>query len=234
MRGKLTAAVVLVASSIPATGGASLEAASSRHCHPDGTRLVLNRKHVTVFSFETRDGPREYACVKPNGPLLAMAESDGIYLDVPFPPPAVSISGRAVGWAVNAVNEDTGPVGGGRVTLIERGRYFTPGESPHRRGWATATAPKAGYWPNSRVGSLVVRPSRSVAWISCRPLRFNHGRETCDKSGQPDTVYFAPHYYSTRHKLAVGSDIDPRSLRRDGDRVSWKQGGHRRSAPFPP
>jgi hypothetical protein len=209
----------------------SMAAAAPSRCHPKGTRLVLDRPHLTVFSYAVAEGPREYACPKAGGALLTIAESGGGYRDLPFAPPALRISGTSVGWALNARYETTGPDGGGRITLVRRARYFPRREGVHTRGWFSPTAIRAGYQPNVRVGSLVVRPSLSVAWIVCPPL--HHGHETCREPGHRDTIYMAPHISSSRLKVATGSRIDPRSLRRHGDRIFWTEAGRRRSAPFP-
>jgi hypothetical protein len=204
--------------------------ASASPCHPNGARPVLNRRYIAVFTIDTPDGPREYACYKPNGTRLDMGAGNG---EVVFQPPAMRTYGRVIGWALSGANEDTGPAGGGRITLVYRARYYRPGEKPHSRGWAMTAASRAGYKANARVGSLVVRPSRAIAWIACPPPK-RSGRATCEKPGHRDTVYSARSYFSGRHRVAVGNNIDPRSLRRDGDRISWKQGNSRRSAPFPP
>jgi hypothetical protein len=188
---------------------------------------------LAVFAYGTRAGPREYACPKPSGALLALAESGGGERDVPFAPPALKVTGSTVGWVVNVRNETSEPNGGGRITFVRRARYFRPGENPHARGWFSPTAITAGYRPEARVGSLVVRPSLSVAWIACPPLNRNHGHETCREPGRHDTVYIAQHNASRRHKVGEGTRIDPRSLRRHGDRIFWTQGKRRRSAPFP-
>jgi hypothetical protein len=181
----------------------------------------LDRPHLAVFSYSAAAGPREYACPKGGGPLFALAESDPDWRERPFAPSALRIYGSSVGWAVNVPNESTGPAGGCRITLVRRARYFRPGENAHARGWFSPAAIRAGYRANARVGTLVVRPSLSIAWIAFPPYSRRY------------TIYVAQHNSAFKHEVAAGSRIDPRSLRRHGDRIFWTEAGRRRSAPFP-
>jgi hypothetical protein len=214
--------------------GACAHAAGARNgstdrCHPRGTHTVLEGRRVSVYRYRTRFGPREWACVKPDGPTHALAYSDSLGRENAFMPPALSVWGYAVGWARSAPTESTDEQDSGRVTDVRAARYYPPGTNALHEGWYTTTAIKADSIPNSRVGSLVVRSSMRLAWIACPP-----GPKSCVKSGHRATVYTLARDADASDKVASGKNISPRSLRRHGDRIFWTQGGKRRSAPFPP
>lgn len=70
------------------------------------------------------------------------------------------------------------------------------------------------------VDALAVAPAGAVAWIQ-------HGGST-ESPGY--SVYAAAQSKPQDHRLASGTGINPRSLRLEGDTVSWVDGGQRRSA----
>jgi hypothetical protein len=189
------------------------------------------RRHMAVFSIETRHGERAYACPRPNGRLLPLVYSDRLARDALVPPPALDITGTNVAWAVEGKQEDG--FTSGRITLIRSAIFYPKGSHPKFRGWYAATAVAAGKPKNSQVGSLVGARSGATAWIACPPRR-RGARRGCRRPGRRDTVYVLANGSTKREVVARGRDIDPSSLTRRGNRIFWLQGGSRRSARLPP
>lgn len=86
-----------------------------------------------------------------------------------------------------------------------------------------------------RVGRVVVTSSGDAAWTSC-PASQNgiaaDPRPNCVRPGAKDTVWALRHNSTRTRFVARGTAIAPRSVRLRNGRVSWIEGGKRRSAPL--
>jgi len=96
-------------------------------------------------------------------------------------------------------------------------------------------AARAGVRPAAQVSALRLRADGGVAWVSC-PTQFSSDgvdRSCTVPSAMTKWVYeWGPHQAQPR-LVASGRDVDPRTLRLHGRRVTWQQGGRTQSASVP-
>jgi hypothetical protein len=177
--------------------------------------------------YQVRTGPLllrgKYGCAFARGEKLQLDNPDPRPHEYSFPLPALSLSGTVVGWAEQVlldVNE--GPF----VTLI-RVKDLAHPESFVR------DVP-AGSASLLKVGSLRARANGAVAWIACREPDHSNPRglfsPTCERPGHLDRVYKLDSGSDQRVTLDSGRAIDPHSLRRQGSKISWLDGGRLRHA----
>ncbi|HEX8743191.1 MAG TPA: hypothetical protein VF712_08645 [Thermoleophilaceae bacterium] len=186
------------------TGAVLLPAdAPGADCLLDGDRLVKRTGLVTVV--QTREF-QHVACLRTDGRRTELDEpDDDVTLEREH---GIRISGHFVSYITQVIfpaGEDDGL--GFEVTDALRSRTWTA-------AGATNCAPAADWVINGR---------GSVAWIDdcgSRPEVWRCLQPACD---DPDT--------SAAERLDRGR-IEPRSLRRRGDRVTWLRSGTRRSASF--
>jgi hypothetical protein len=231
------AAVAAVAATVAGAGatalGAGSTAPSDRPCEQDGSTTLAQSRVARVYQIERRRGDRAtlytYGCLRSTGSQVLLA-SDAEPAAL-FPPPAISLSGPYVGYAVDT---DTDPAAsGGRMTYVEVDdlRPQQPGQEV--AGLVVSAGPRSV----ARVGSLKVSRRGSVAWIACpaprnSPLAADPSGG-CTRPGAYDRVYRASLTRDGTTRLDLldkGRTIDPHSLRRVHRGVAWRHAGKSRAA----
>ena len=155
-------------------GGAS---SSSQACEPDGSTTLAETPDARVYQIERQRGGHStlytYGCLKAFGSQVLLA-SDAEPAAL-FPPPAISLIGPYVGYAVDTDTDTSGP--GGRMTYVEVDDLRPQEPGKERAGLVVAAGPR----DVARVGSLKVSRTGAVVWISC-PAPAN-GSLASDPSG---------------------------------------------------
>jgi hypothetical protein len=210
---------------------------ASGPCKPEGSKTLVETHDARVYQIaRERSGHSTlytYGCLKASGSQVLLA-SDAEPAAV-FPPPAISLIGPYVGYAVDTDSDPEAP--GGRVTYVEVDdmRPQDPGQE------APGLVVSAGLRDVARVGGLKASKHGAVIWIACPapsngPLAADP-RGTCAKRGAYDRVFKARlDSNGTAHvqQLDRGRGIDPRSLRRaHGSRVTWRHGKRKLTAKLP-
>jgi hypothetical protein len=196
--------------------GAAGSAAQSSACSPAGARTVIANSEVRVLRYSKEDpsfAGATVSCALKTGNVIEL--DDPVEGDLVFSRPAIALAGHMVAYGAN-VNTDDG------LSTYVRVVDATQSISSLRE-----------METELKVGSVVVRESGSVAWISCR-VDFDdtppasRGPE-CVRPGSLDRVYTAKPQ-GRPHVIARGRDIDPDSLRLHGTRLSWRARGRTRTA----
>jgi len=138
-----------------------------------------------------------------------------------FPPPAITLVGGKVAYALQ-IGPTNAPDDPGRdeyVTVIMIRDIQTNGDRYVFR---------VGPARLMKIGSLVLSARGSVAWIACpephrEPERARFG-PTCDRRGALDYVYVQRAGESRPRRVGAGRKIDPNSLKRMGDAITWREG----------
>src|SRR4051794_34295724 len=217
----LVAAAVTAAPSHGATG-------EKRPCEPDGSTTLLATRFARVYQVERERGGRStlytYACLRSTGDQLLLA-SDAEPAAV-FPPPAISLIGTYVGYAVDTDTEPTEP--GGRMTYVEVDDLSPQDPGRERAGLVVAAGPS----DVARVGSLKASRTGAVVWVACPAP--HQGSLASDPSGACTRPGSHARVYRARLRrdgtvllelLDRGRSIDPHSLRRARhSSVMWKHG----------
>jgi hypothetical protein len=227
----LGSALVLCAVLAAPAGGAS------GPCRPEGSKTLVEthdaRVHQVARVHSGHSTLYTYGCLKESGSQVLLA-SDAEPSAV-FPPPAISLIGPYVGYAVDTDSDPDAP--GGRVTYVEVDD-MRPQDPGHE---APGLVVNASVKDVARVGGLKASKTGAVIWIACPapsdgPLAADP-RGTCAKPGAYDRVFRARLDSSgVAHvqELDRGRGIDPRSLRRlHGSRVAWRHGKRRKVAKLP-
>ena len=215
-------------------------------CASQAGRTVLQNKGVTVSARRRRGVIVYVRCVRASGDSESM--DDPSLGESAFPPPAMALSGGIVAWGVTAAKGEGVPPGGDTGVVVSR---FAPEDANNAAGWIPVHSSYACRSDSGqcKVGSVVTRSNEATAWISC-PYEggaLNSSRPTCTKPGYRDAVYRVlskdvgndddgetdtGHATGHRDLLDQGRGIDPRSLKRRGDRIYWRKNGRLRSATF--
>jgi len=212
-----------------APGGAARGASSP--CEPDGSKTLVETHDARVYQVARVHGGHStlytYGCLKESGSQVLLA-SDAEPSAV-FPPPAISLIGPYVGYAVDTDSDPDAP--GGRVTYVE-----VDDMRPQQPGQEEAgLVVNAGAKDVARVGGLKVSNHGAVIWIACPAPP--DGPLAADPRGTYDRVFRANLDSSgVAHveQLDRGVGINPRSLRRaHGSRVTWRHGRRKKSAKLP-
>jgi len=194
-------------------------------CEAPG-RSLLKTEQVRVYAETGKmDRAEAVGCYRPSGdgPILTDAYRDGRF--VFSDPPAFAAFGSFVGYGVRDVRE-------GR-TVVEVRDAAAGWDAPVLRRLRAAKR------PGKRIGIAEVKIGRdqALAWTTC-PLgeigdsyavKFHDG---CEAAwwGAFVRVFRARAGSRTIELLDRGRRIPPRSLRRKGDRIYWKNAGRVRSA----
>src|SRR3954454_15932783 len=227
----LGSALLLSAVLVAPAGGAS------GPCKPEGSKTLAETPTARVYQIaRERSGHSTlytYGCLKESGSQVLLA-SDAEQSAV-FPPPAISLVGPYVAYAVDTDGDPDAP--GGRVTYVEVDdlRPQQPGQE------SAGLVVNAGARDVARVGALKASKHGAVVWIACPapsdgPLAADP-RGVCAKPGAYDRVFRARlDSNGTAHvqQLDPGRGIDPRSRRRaHGSRVTWRHGKRKLTAKLP-
>ena len=227
----LGSALVLGAVLVSSAGGAS---SAGPPCEPDGSKTLAETPTARVYQVARQRSGRStlytYGCLKESGSqvlLASDAEPSAIFL-----PPAISLIGPYVAYAVDTDSDPGQP--GGRVTYVEVDdmRPQEPGQE------VAGLVVNAGARDVARVGALKASKRAAVIWIACPAPRdgplASDPRGKCSRRGSYDRVFRA-HLDSsgTAHveQLDKGRTIDPHSLRRaHHSSVTWRHGKRKMTA----
>jgi hypothetical protein len=221
---------VLAAVVVPSLGSA---APSKPACEPDESITIAETPAARVYQLERQRSGRStlytYGCLRAFGnPVLLASDAEPAAL---FPPPAISLIGPYVGYAVDT-DTDTSSAGG-RMTYVEVDDLRPQEPGKERAGLVVAAGPR----DVARVGSLKVSRHGSVAWIQCPapsngPLASDPSG-ACTRPGAYDRVYRATLRRSGVVRLTEldkGRAIDPDSMKRVRSGVAWRHAGKMRVA----
>jgi hypothetical protein len=186
-------------------------------CPPSHSHVILRNSHAAVYDLH-HDGI--LACSAHESFVSLTDGALGL-------PPLMDLNGIVVGF-----------VGGDEESDIIVGAVAL---RPDDKGFQYSTnVPRP-----MRYGSLRVSRRGSIAWIGC-PLAAQHAfprngkppsvssEPNCIKPGRSvDTVYLVRPDHSDAKKLDSGAQMDPRSLRRKGNTLTWVRAGVRHSARMP-
>jgi len=182
---------------------------------------VLDNDHARLFRFRSDPNRVLHGCAFRRGELIEIdSPGDGV---ASFRRPALALAGPLVGYAIE-IDDAEGRLGFTNVAITDL--------SSSRAQAENVAEARAGPQRFARVGSLVVRRSGGLAWISCPRTRYGAGspRPSCVKPGNTDSVYKLDSETTKPRLLARGRRIAPRSLRLSGRYVYWTQAGQRRRA----
>jgi hypothetical protein len=167
-----------------------------------------------------------YVCRRPRGRRTELVSLAG---ELWFKPPAISLSRFVVAIGIKGI--DPSAETSTSVYVYD----FTSAPRRHSDG-SDKRVRNVFVGLDTDVGSVVVNGSYDVAYINCI------GREAddyvapspqCRKPGRSKNhVVVAPMGDDKGTIVDTGRQVDPASLRLQGDRVSWVKNGKRRSAPL--
>ena len=231
-------AILVSAATIVASGPTEDAAGRTSTCRERGATVQLENRWVTVLSSRDAGALDIVACYKQDVPSVSRRATELIaarFDEYGFLPPALALSSRTVAFGIDALPPEG--EGNERYTDVFVLRFFRESEGGRHAGWYTLHSARAGLTEESKIGSIVVRPNGAVAWISC-PMQGepnNSSAPTCVRTGYNNAVFRTrskdlEQGSGNRELLDRGRGIDPRSLRRTGDRIYWTKNGRRRSA----
>jgi hypothetical protein len=199
----------------PAQAGAK----ALRRCAPRGSTVILAGRQAQLYRAFGRSGLAEiFGCLRAGGrrrtlgPVSSFSSQGGVGTD------RETLAGTTVAFqAIGSFSIGESLASSHRVLVISlrsgRTLHSVP-SGPSRE----AASESVGSGP---VRSLVVTPAGEAAWIVealAGPLPPSFEVRALEGSGS--------------RLLAAGGDVDPRSLRLAGGRLSWAQGGLAASVPF--
>ncbi len=236
--GLVSAVVVTVTLALGLTARTPAAPRHSGTCFPAHSRTLLQTYRARVYTVPDRSSPRPFDTVACAYGLQGVDTLDGGNTNA-FQPPAISLAGYLLGYAIDYCDQDTCRT----AVVIEDLR------APKR---GTLIFRPAGV--NSRpvkVGSLRIDGAGHVAWIICPEPVYANGaggniygerKPDCLRPGAKDTVLtsiggqtvvmngmptFVGGHLSV---LDRGRRIDPLSLKLRGEALSWISGHRRRHA----
>jgi hypothetical protein len=210
-------ALSVLAIGILALSGPPHSEAGTGTCPKSGNRTLASNGVVVVLREPKTSGGGAFACTLRTGNFVHLdAPAEG---SVAFPRPALALAGYKLAYAVDTLtNENDAST---RVYVIDTRK---PDFEAQAEGSRVST--------QSKVGSLVLSPSGATAWISCDVEQEGNGRigRRCARPGALDRVFRLGAGSSKPRLLAKGRKIDPASLKRRGNRISWSDGGRTKTA----
>jgi hypothetical protein len=166
-----------------------------------------------------------------------------VNIDPVFGPPArsIAVAGSLVGYAAEAEGDGYSP----DVTIIRIAdvRHRSVLDPTGEQRWGLSMLLPDG--EPAKVGSLAIDRHRRAAWIQCPDdgnEELGDARPNCVHPGDNDTVRLLPSPYAKRPgtrgiadpvDIAIGRDIDPRSIRLTSTRVAWTQAGRTHTRRLP-
>ena len=228
MRGLVRTAVVVTLISVGsgwashANGGVDK---TKRACFPRGTTTLLQNRVARVYR-QPRTAAR-FACAYSRGEVKPIDSPTELVYG--YPPPALDLDGTV---AVTAA--DYCPPDGECSTGIDALDLARPPETEMLRVIDASPPPR---FRAVKVGSLRVRnmgDTAALAWIACPERGNSEGtpRPNCVRPGDKDYVLVLGSRDRRPRIVDSGRTIDPSSLRRAGDRVTWRKGERLSSAPL--
>jgi hypothetical protein len=234
MRRRATVAAlgaVLVLAITGAGSGSGLAQSGETRCDRDDARTLLDNGTVRVSRVPTDPDStaRDFRVVACHRATDYEESVDTGSTSFAYLPPALSLDGAVLGFALLACDDDGCST---RVWAHDLARVGAPAGSS-----IGAPASLARGQRTAKVGSLRVKSNGSMAWIACPesgdPFAADvpaSRRPNCVRPGSLDRVYALEAPSAKPRLLDKGRDIDPSSLRRKGSVFSWVADGRRRRA----
>jgi hypothetical protein len=222
----------LALAAIPTASLGASSSSSGQPCEPDGSTTLAETPAARVYQVERQRGGHStlytYGCLKAfSSQVLLASDAEPAAL---FPPPAISLIGPYVGYAVDTDTDTSSP--GGRMTYVEVDDLRPQQPGQERAGLVVSAGPR----DVARVGSLKVSRQGAVAWIACPAP--SDGQLAADPSG----ACTRPGTYARVFRAVLGADgvvhvtlldkgraIDPGSMRRVHSGVAWRHAGKTRA-----
>ena len=201
---------------------ASIRSAAEDRCKRYEKRALSKNSRAVVLwirSSEPELSPTLSTCRRRDGQIGSLdSPIDGI---TAFPPPAISLVGGRVAFALQVAPSNAPDDSGLDEYITTIGIYDI--ETDRQR-----FVRRVGPARLMKIGSLVLSDRGSMAWIACpeprrEPERARFG-PTCDRPGSRDYVYVLPKGESRPRRVGTGRRIDPNSLKRRGDAITWRDG----------
>jgi hypothetical protein len=177
-----------------------------RTCRPRGARIVRHTRASTVFV----DHGEAFGCLLSRGVWVWLKDDENYWVQSPA---RVALAGGLIAYA-----EDLAGHGVQSSSLVVRD-LRDPRSGVHRDAPAASTE-------TGEVAAVELRANGAVAWISCPtpdvPLGLTRACQR--RGGDKKQVWVLT--TSTRKPRLVdhGRQIDPRSFRLSGDRLTWRHG----------
>jgi hypothetical protein len=205
------APLVFVTLLVLAATAASVASAlgSERNCSPAGARPVAAGRFVTVFRWARRGDPEVslWACSLASGRRTRL-ERNTEYRESRDRASPVIFAGDWVAYATDLAFDDAND----DYTLVNA----LDARTGKKRSEIASDPGSSGFSGNGEVRSIALRSNGAVAWIG-------RGWES------PWHVYRLNSRGRSAGALDSGATIAPRSLRRQGARLTWKHGRRTRS-----
>jgi hypothetical protein len=175
-------------------------------CSPRGARILRRTRTSTVFL----DHGEAYGCLLARGAWVWLRDNENYWLQSPA---RVATAGGLMAYA-----EDLAGHGVELSTLVVRD-LRDPESGVHRDASAASGA-------TGEVAAVELRASGAVAWISCPtpdvPLGIT--RSCQHRGGDRKQVWVLTTRTRKPRLVDHGRQIDPRSFRLSGDRLTWRHG----------
>jgi hypothetical protein len=187
---------------------------SRRRCFPRRSRTLAGNRQARVYAIRGGGETSIDGCLFARGAPVELADGIETFM---FPRPALHVAGPLVGHA--AIGCD--PEDCETLVFVTDLRDELTGVNV-----VESVRPFDGY---PQVGSLRIRRSGAIAWISC-PGENSPDASLCPRRGQEARVYKLDAGATEPTLLATGRRIDTRSLGLRGSTLSWIEGIRRRTA----
>ena len=175
-------------------------------CRPRGARIVQHTRASTVFL----DHGQPYGCLLARGAWVWLQDDENYWLQSPA---RVALAGGLMAFA-----EDLAGHGVQLSTLVVRD--LRDPQSGVQRDTSAASA------DTGEVAAVELRANGAVAWISCPTPDVPLGlTRACQRRGGDRKQVWVLATRTRKPRLADhGRQIDPRSFRLSGDRLTWRHG----------
>jgi hypothetical protein len=182
------------------------------NCRPQGARIVRRTRTSTVFV----DHGEPFGCLLARGAWVWLRDNENYWVQ--------SVSRVAVAGGLVAYAEDLAGHGVQLSTLVVRD--LRDPYSGVRRDASAATT------ETGEVAAIELKANGAVAWISCptfdAPVSLTR---TCQRRGGDRKQVWVLTTRTRKPRLVDhGRQIDPRSFRLSGNRLTWRHGGTLRHA----
>jgi len=197
-------------------------------CTPSGGRVLLRGSRAVVV----RTPGGTFGCLLARGELVPLNRTypyprGDASPTQPYQPPAMTLAGPFLASVVEIGNHDAST--STLMTLTDlRDEVSGIGRA------ANATPPARGQvGERAVVPALKLKPNGAMAWIACAVdfRRPPNVRRTCRRPGGLTKQLWAWNLADGKPRLvAHGKRIDPRTLKLNGSRLTWKAGKRHRAA----
>ena len=178
----------------------------SRRCRPRGARIVRQSRTSTVF---VDRGP--YGCLLARGAWVWLQADENSWVQSPS---RAALAGGLIAYA-----EDFAAHSYESSSLVVRD-LRDPQSGVRRDAWVASSE-------SGELAAVQLRPNGAVAWIGCPEPDVPLGSLTraCQRrGGDTKEVWVLGARTRKRRLVDHGRQIDPRSFRLSGDRLTWRHG----------